>query len=607
MTFFSFDTNKKFLKQAFYSAAVNLFVGFVILVAIAVYFIFKPFLQPLLWAVLFGSVLHPFKQKMARFLKGWIRDLQERNASVTVQFFYFPGVFIDSISERLGHFILKYMLVLLVIFIGIPAVLIYFHFFPVDIVAVLMVIFHNIAFLLNILRKSTVLVFTLLLSYIILVNFLRPQRSHAILCWISVIVWCVCVFYFAAFFGFLQVPVSLCFLVLLVAGFLIEVKKKENDEVQGSEQPSDSTIVTHLRKRLIWLTSDDKEKDVSSSTVVESTSEEVQRRDISFSGKEQTKKKPVALSTKYLKWLLYACLTVKFWMNLWLLYFLPLFLTYLVVKKLASYLGVLRFVRDKTTAVKNAFVNWFKRRKVVLCPTPIQGLWRIIVLCDRKFSSWIEGSIDTFSSITVMIILLIVMTIGFLFLAVQVYGETVQLVRVTKEIVNKTILSKPIVQQYLPQNMEAVHEKLNVVVDHAYDYGKKGINRVVYKFVGDEDEKQSALTEKQLSDIWDQLYQLWLVKYSGTSEVEETITWSTVLDGLSNLDMTPFVKYVKNNVMVVLKFLKSCWIFVKENLAIVFRLFRSILRMLFHSTRAILNIIIGLGGESSMKYGARMG
>ncbi|XP_076366732.1 transmembrane protein 245-like isoform X2 [Tachypleus tridentatus] len=330
----------------------------------------------------------------------------------------------------------------------------------------------------------------------------------------------------------------------------------------------------NFKKHLIWLTSDDKE-DV-------------------FSRKEQTKKKPVRLSTKYLNWLLYACLTVKFWMNLWLLYFLPLLLICLIVKKIASYLGVLRFVRDRTTTVKNAFINWVMRRKVVLCPTPVHGLWRIIVQCDSKFSSWIEGSIDTFSSLTVIVILLVTMTIGFLLITVQVYWEAVQLTRVTKEMVNKTILSKPVIQKYFPKSIEDVHEGLNVVVDHAYGYGKKAINKVVCKLAGGEDEEQVALTKKQFSDIWNQLYQLWYVKYSGTSEIEETVSWSTVLDGLSNLDMTPFIKCVKNDMMIMLKFLKSCWMLVKENLVIVYHLFRSIVRILFHSSRAILNFILGL-------------
>jgi len=59
------------LKHAFYNVLAFVLSAFVIIAFWGVFCILDPFIKPLLWALLCGSVLHPFNERLCRFIRSW--------------------------------------------------------------------------------------------------------------------------------------------------------------------------------------------------------------------------------------------------------------------------------------------------------------------------------------------------------------------------------------------------------------------------------------------------------------------------------------------------------------------------------------------------------
>lgn len=82
--------HEKAFKQALYTTAANIFLLLAGASAIAVYFILEAFLRPLLWSVLCGTFLYPFKRELTSILRQWLRGLQDSGTPFAIGIAYIP-------------------------------------------------------------------------------------------------------------------------------------------------------------------------------------------------------------------------------------------------------------------------------------------------------------------------------------------------------------------------------------------------------------------------------------------------------------------------------------------------------------------------------------
>ncbi|XP_042878562.1 transmembrane protein 245-like isoform X2 [Penaeus japonicus] len=215
------------LRNAFYNVAAVIFVGAAAAAAWSVYKIFEPFVQPLLWAVLIGSLLHPAKDALTRWTRSWLLDVRASHNLLSVSVALLPLRFLDATSEIVGRFVVRHVRSVVTVTVILPLFYIIIHHTPTFMstlaYTICSAIMSVITVIVSVVTYNGYAVLTVIFGYLVAVVFFWSSTTCDVLGRMSLAVWVMAAAGMSGLWPAGSVPVFIILCLLLVAGLVTEI------------------------------------------------------------------------------------------------------------------------------------------------------------------------------------------------------------------------------------------------------------------------------------------------------------------------------------------------------------------------------------------------
>lgn len=676
------------LRNAFYNVAAIVFVGCVAAAAWSVYMIFQPFVQPLLWAVLCGSLLHPAKHTVTKWTRDWLAEVQTSHGLLSVAVAFLPLRLVDTVSEIVGRFVVAHVKSVVTVTVILPLLYIVIHHTPTVLsslaYSILSCLITVITTVVTVITTNGYISLTLVTGYLVAVVFFWSDKSSQVLGRLSVPVWLVAAAGLAGMWPAGSVVLFLVMCALLLAGLCTEVldvqahlrlQKEEEvslveamlavcrgDEEKEQEQKQQE-IEAMPTVRIVEEEEEDEEESESQSHTLSPVAEEeeggegrsntstppdgipaspkppigipepkkeveeIQQKEKDTSASTQGPETPrpkVLLSAGghtipqtqshaeengsniYLKGVFVGCILVELWRHNYLLPLLPTAMIYYGIKKLASrYLmwsaknGSV--VANMMCAVQSKVGTFMGPRRPALLPAPIRGVAKLLMRTDNQAVGVLVAAVDALVTLFVILTVIFFAVTASIYLAVQIQGESMALISLGSQVINSTVVNNP---QFLALLPEGLGEVVTSALDEGYLYGRQWIATMVRGMLGETDDVKAAQLEKQVVELWDRVYQAWVVAHPETVAPGPVVTseavamsFDSLMEGLKHspgVSLSLVSEVVGDNLGTVMSVLESVWGLLLGNLSLALSALTAVASLLLGGSLSILNALISV-------------